>query len=550
MNIVISCFDDKPEFIEAFHNIIIELQPENCYVFGYNSHTLEKLKELVSYERIPESVNIHFKQEYDFYNDNLVELNWSEYEPLDNSFIKEMSKLETEVYWMLTRSTYGEVTKHNKLLNDHRVNRFYDYEDLSYYRRKRMYLNYLRYWHNFYKKNNISILIEGWIPHIVWEYVGYKVAKYFNVKTVQFSVTPLRNTYLIIESYEHYQTSFIEEYDKILLENSSEDQIDFIFPETQTEWKRLTQSADVQELPYYEVTNRKFNLHLSWSQRLLQKDWNGLLKSKIWWKFQFDKLNVFTPSRLKYWDGWSFIIQGLNRSSLFEKKLFHFYERNCVKPNFNDKYFYYPLHFQPELTSSPLGGIFSDQLLVVQMLAACLPPDYKIYIKEHPMQRYKNRDIEFYQSLLIIPNVRFISRTENSYRLLENCFATVSLTGTAGWEGLFKGKPFLMFGNYYYKYIKQGIHNINSLSECKEAVKILLEEYPVIERKILKAFLKTFEVRGVRAGLFGSLLVDDEQESLIMTKTNLSKSFVKKIHQVLSYESNTQPDERLLERKI
>ncbi len=113
------------------------------------------------------------------------------------------------------------------------------------------------------------------------------------------------------------------------------------------------------------------------------------------------------------------------------KELFDLYESNAISPNLSEKYIYVALHYQPECTTSTMAGAFVDQLLIVQMIANVLPEDIYLYVKEHPCQTLHGRDINFYNDLLAIPQVRLIPRAYNSFRLLENCLAVATATGTA-----------------------------------------------------------------------------------------------------------------------
>jgi hypothetical protein len=116
-----------------------------------------------------------------------------------------------------------------------------------------------------------------------------------------------------------------------------------------------------------------------------------------------------------------------------------------------ERYVYFPLHLQPELTTAALGGIYADQLLAVEALSAWVPKDCAIYLKENPKQTEKQRGPHFYQRLRALPNVRLLGRQENSVDLMRNSVGVATITGTAGWEALFVGKPVLVFGSAWYR---------------------------------------------------------------------------------------------------
>ncbi len=116
-----------------------------------------------------------------------------------------------------------------------------------------------------------------------------------------------------------------------------------------------------------------------------------------------------------------------------------------------ESYLYFPLHLQPELTTSALGGDFADQLLALETLSGWLPEGYKIYLKENPKQTEKQRDPHFYKRLAGLQNVRLLGRHENSVELIRHSLGVVTITGTAGWEALFYGKPVITFGAAWYR---------------------------------------------------------------------------------------------------
>ena len=116
-----------------------------------------------------------------------------------------------------------------------------------------------------------------------------------------------------------------------------------------------------------------------------------------------------------------------------------------------ERYVYFPLHLQPELTTAAQGGIFADQLLAVEALSNWVPKGCAIYLKENPKQTEKQRGPHFYQRLRALPNVRLLGRQENSAELIQNSVGVATITGTAGWEALFHGKPVMVFGAAWYR---------------------------------------------------------------------------------------------------
>ena len=118
-------------------------------------------------------------------------------------------------------------------------------------------------------------------------------------------------------------------------------------------------------------------------------------------------------------------------------------------------YVYFALHYQPERTTDPEAGWFSDQILALELLSSALPDEWTIYVKEHPRQvgvtpadlRQKNyRNVRYYQRLTAIRGVEMVSPWRSSAELIANCELVSSCTGSVLWEGLIQGRPGISFG--------------------------------------------------------------------------------------------------------
>lgn len=115
------------------------------------------------------------------------------------------------------------------------------------------------------------------------------------------------------------------------------------------------------------------------------------------------------------------------------------------------KFVYFPLHLQPEMTTSALGDRYRDQVLAIEDLSRTLPPDWLIYVKENPKQGAYARGPLFFQRLQRIPNVRFMPSDANTHALTAKSQFVAVITGTAGWEAITKGKPAVVFGHIWFR---------------------------------------------------------------------------------------------------
>lgn len=121
------------------------------------------------------------------------------------------------------------------------------------------------------------------------------------------------------------------------------------------------------------------------------------------------------------------------------------------KLDLSQKYVYVPLHNQPEMSTSSLGGAFRDQVLMIEVLASHLPPDWLIYVKDNPRQGAFARGPMHFHRLTSIRGVRMAPLDASTHELSARAQFVATVTGTAAWEAVRKGRPALVFGNAWYK---------------------------------------------------------------------------------------------------
>lgn len=129
-----------------------------------------------------------------------------------------------------------------------------------------------------------------------------------------------------------------------------------------------------------------------------------------------------------------------------------------------EDYLFYPLHYEPELSTLVLSHFYFEQLDLIRKIARALPLHYKLYVKEHPTMVY-HRPISYYQELLKIPNVKLVSHKIKSVDLIKKSKMVATITSTVGWEAALLEKPTITFGNVFYNelsFVKR-IHDLESL---------------------------------------------------------------------------------------
>ncbi|APB34218.1 hypothetical protein GlitD10_1892 [Gloeomargarita lithophora Alchichica-D10] len=453
-------------------------------------------------------------------------INWHEIPPLDENLIEKMSACESLLF---------------RVMDDE-----FAFDPVRGFQQSRLpYLKHLRYWNWFLDEYKINLVINFAVPHLVYDHVIYELCKFKAIRFLCLMPTHICGMFSWIEDWEESAVNIYIKYQQ-LVQDSSELEIEFskltqahydrqignpkptpTYMESsaykdyiQTNLKKMYDifeyTNDLNFIKNLESQVNQINRVLSFKQLLINlllprkpqpSDHKGSfwetvsakLKEPDFW-LRLLTLDVWLIRRLK--NRW---ILGLRKEqeklesqrreillNLERLELFGFYNKKAVEPDLSSKYIYVALHFQPEATTMPLAGAFANQLLIVQLLAYCVPNDVLIYVKDHPSQDIRCRSIKFYQEIINIPNVRLIPRNYDTFTLTDHALAVATATGTVGWEALFKGKPVLMFGHYVYQYAP-GVLQISTLEDCQKAIhKIIYENFKPDPHQ-LKLFLKALD---------------------------------------------------------
>ena len=169
----------------------------------------------------------------------------------------------------------------------------------------------------------------------------------------------------------------------------------------------------------------------------------------------------------------------LKRSKIFEK------------PNYEELYVYFPLHYEPEIAQLLLAPFYIDQISLVENIAKCLPINFKLYVKEHPMM-VGFRPMSSYQRLLRMPNIRLIDPFVNSYELSKNAQLVTVITGSAGWEALLLKKPVITFGHVFFNKLDM-VKKAESIASLPELIRNALENYKHDEKQLINFVTAIFE---------------------------------------------------------
>jgi len=385
-------------------------------------------------------------------------VDWSGLEPLHEELLEQMSHCEALFMEIVSRLEWKR--------------------KISYSVRKRWYLRHLRFWNDYLTRHSINLYLAAWVPHEIPDVIIYELCKLRGIPVSYIHTSYVRDCCFMERDWWESAKQISPRYEELLTQYVGADPLTIpLAKQFEQRYRALTRKEG--ELPPIEEAAPP-PLDIQFRQSLFQT-----LVVKPFTLLKYLALYV-TP------DGIRRFALAWERHHLLARCR-AFYADHAVIPDLTVPFVYLPLHFQPEASTVPLGGRYADQVLVAQMLHATLPEGVLIYVKEHPHESgAQKRDLAFYEDFLAIPRVRFVPTTFDTFVLREHCQAIATVTGTAGFEGLFRGKPVFLFGHCFYQYAR-GAHRIRTVDDCRRAVEAIFsrKEYPTsLECRL---FLKAME---------------------------------------------------------
>lgn len=375
---------------------------------------------------------------------------WEQILPLDGALIEKMRECEATFMTMIERYANGKDISHNE--------------------RKRQYMDHLRFWNDLLQKKNIDLVLLNHVPHQCYDYVLFCLAKHHGIQTLFVDRTALLDAFYVEEDWKTAGTEIKQKYDELQKEYGNASLAVELSPDYEAYFKQYTEQ---QAAPWF-MNKARPSMNTSFVQR--------------WWKVAVG-LIIRKPLTLLR----SVLSPSVWRRKLNQHGVIRMYDTHVQEPDLSKPYVYVPLHMQPEATTCPMGGVFMDQEKLVQLLASHLPKDVRIYVKEHPYQTEVCRSKAFYQSLLDIPSVTFVPRSLSTFTLTEHAVAIASVSGTAGFEGIFRKKPFLMFGYRFFQFAP-GVFRVRSTEDCQKAVDAIFNKKETPQTRDLRLFLKAMEL--------------------------------------------------------
>jgi hypothetical protein len=312
-----------------------------------------------------------------------------------------------------------------------------------------------RYYYHCLQTNNIDLLIMSEIPHFQGHnYILYEIAQILNIKTILLHPAPFDNKSFIISSPDamlnHDLLIPIESNQHIELKITSPYYMDEtlkIHKNTQY-LSSLTRPIqfifNIVILFYYGFRNVFEATHLAIKR--VHTNNAKIFRSKLCFQMFCKGIRMLVSKFAN-----AFI--GARHLDLLAQ-----IAKNVNQIDLNTPFVYFPLHYQPELTTGVLGDVYENQLYAAECIAKLLPDDWKIYIKDHPAQGITQRNYPnywrtpsfFFSRIQKNPKLILIDSSIDTNLLIQKSTFVATICGTVGWESLLSGKQVLIFGTAWY----------------------------------------------------------------------------------------------------
>jgi hypothetical protein len=108
---------------------------------------------------------------------------------------------------------------------------------------------------------------------------------------------------------------------------------------------------------------------------------------------------------------------------------------------------YFPLHLEPEIALLSLSPELNNSMEIIAWISKSMPADSVLVVKEQPLS-FGIRSKHYYDNLRRIPNVILAHPSIGSWDWIKASRIVATITGTAGIEAVYFGKPALSYGKH------------------------------------------------------------------------------------------------------
>jgi hypothetical protein len=132
------------------------------------------------------------------------------------------------------------------------------------------------------------------------------------------------------------------------------------------------------------------------------------------------------------------------------------------------KFLFFPLHSTPEASINTPSPYYVDQFRAIDAIRMAMPSDCALVVKEH-WSFIMTRPTRFLKAIRRLPGVLIADYRLKSFDLMPRAAATVTITGTAGFEAFLLGYPALALGRGIAANCLGGITPAGQIAEHLEA---------------------------------------------------------------------------------
>ncbi len=389
--------------------------------------------------------------------------------------------------------------------------------------RQRHYRLLLKKWLGIIDKLKPDLLISPNIPHRIYDYVLYVACQARGVKIITYRHTHIPGLLIpVTDIYALPQNIFEFSRSRKDINLSAKTKADI------NKARQIYEMAKPHYIKKHKNTLNYFSI-ISLIKRFFSepaKHFKFILNIFQTTKNGYKKKNQETEkSRFSFFEIEMIRWQGRR----YKRKLKKYYDSLTTHPDLSKNFIFVALHYQPEATSSPLGGVYVDQFLMIDLLSKSIPEDWLIYVKEHSSQFHPlsegeaSRNKSFYRDIVKLKNTRLVPDDFDTFKLIDHCQAVATLTGTVGFEATVRKKPVLAFGVAWYAPLSS-VFEIKDGACLKEALKKIKDGLEIDSIELLSYLSHIEKNIGIYAYHYKG-----EKETANITKEETIKSLIQSI---------------------
>lgn len=414
--------------------------------------------------------------------------------PLDETLIKRMAHHQTVVEKMLERFDL--------------LNHFLFQDKVQHYHRL------LMYWSAVLDRFQPDVVVFCVAPHAVYDYIVYGLCEIRGIRTIMFERTTFPGLITIMEKFEEGPKDLRSAYEEKLAGEGPEQVV--LSPAIEARLAEIRGDFADGMAPHmrYVVEQNKQKRHFArfvdgGEERtgMIASLGEGLSRalSRIW-----QLIDILVISGPEPWyqvkKGRKLGDEGMSRREYLsyrlaarraKKQLRDTYDRLSRHPDLSKPYVYVALQAEPERQTTPCGGVFMHQYLLVDMLAKLVPDGWHVYVKEHLVglnphfHSERSRTPSFYEFIADIPKVTLVPLAVTSFDLIDTARAVATVSGSSGWEAVVRGKPVLLFGYAWYRDC-EGVFQVRSEENLRAAL-ASVEAGHSVNSQNLRLFVQALE---------------------------------------------------------